>query len=264
MKVFTLLTCLVSLSSLSAEEAVVRWGGNYLAEGYTGNLYLNRGAETVLDIGQAYPDLESPRHPKYDTSKPSAVFYGMLQTTSALPVAEEKSRMQVRYENGENRISICSSPGAIGNTVAVQGLIFWKKDGFLDAFAGRDISSLSALKELALRVPGLRGSGIIRFAVQSEGKWFLSEAALEARSRGPVPEDPGEFRLPAPGSRWGQWSRDPLLLDQPPVEFKSTNLRAISAVGFYFSVQYAASNAALLEIDSFEALGGGQAMSDVR
>lgn len=246
-----------------AGEPLIRWSGNYLAEDYTAGLYLNRGSEVALSNGKSYPDMESeksPRNPRYDVSLPSAVFFGVVQTTSEVPVTVEKSRMQVRYEGGKNRISIGSEPGSIGNRVTVRGLIVWKKDGFLGPMVGTDVQSLSALEHITLEVTGVRGHAMVRFAVRSEGKWYLSEMLSEGRSRGPEPEALGEVSLSVPGSRWGEWATvdgvPPLALPPESFDRSANELKNISAIGFYFSVEYAASNAAMFEMDSFEVTAG--------
>lgn len=261
--VAALLTGIFFLGHVQSEDTIVRWKGNYLAEGYTGNLYLNRGTETALPDGKAYPDLateKSPVNPRYDRTAPSAVFFGALHTVSSQPVPTDKSRMQVRYESGENRLSFGSMPGERGNTVWVRGLIFWRDAEFLGPWADAPLPDLSAIGKMILNVTGMRGKAEVRFAVQSEGKWYFSEETLTGQSPGPEPISPGTLVLTDPGqSRWGLWQTPGG--DLPLAEIPSTydvapsSLKTISAVGFYFSAEYSASNAALFELNEFLVTG---------
>lgn len=251
------ISCGMAVAAVAGD--VVHWNGNYLADGYTGSLYLDRGEAVPLATGKVYPDLEtakSPRSPKYDQSLPSAIFYGALETTSAMPVAVEKSRMQIRHEGGENCLSIGSDPGAVGNTVIARGLIVWKSDGFLGKFAGRDISKLSDLTEMTLVVSGVRGSASARFAVMSAGKWYFSETVIEGKSDGPEPKTFGEFSLKIDKSAWGEVAGGPP--GEVPSDYRvgGPQLRDISAIGFYFEAEYRASNAAMFEVNSFRVSTG--------
>lgn len=256
--VLLLAGCFLTQSARS-DDAIVHWKGNYLAEGYTGNLYLNRGTEVALSDGQAYPDVaveKSPTNPRYDRNASSAVFFGALETVSSQPVATEKSRMQVRYEAGENRLSFGSAPGGIGNTVRVRGLIFWRDTEFLGPFAGVPLPDLAAIQKITLNVTGVRGRAEVRFAVQSEGKWYFSAENLTGQSQGPEPVAPGTLVLSDPAqSAWGLWEtpEGELLLARTPVTYDAapSSLKNITAVGFYFSAEYSASNAALFELDEF-------------
>lgn len=258
-----LLTGTLFLGHVRSEDAIVRWKGNYLAEGYTGNLYLNRGTETALPDGKAYPDLtteKSPINPRYDRTAPSAVFFGALQTVSAQPVPTDKIRMQVRYESGENRLSFGSIPGDRGNTVWVRGLIYWRDAEFLGPWAGAPLPDLSVVEKMILNVTGVRGKAEVRFAVQSEGRWYFSGETLTGQSPGPEPISPGTLVLSDPGqSLWGLWKTPdgdlPLAETPSTYDVASSGLKTITAVGFYFSAEYSASNAALFELNEFVVTG---------
>lgn len=243
--------------ALLAEEFLVKWGGNYLPEGFVSSLNLDRGEPVPLEFGDGYPyNVILPKSPaggRYNLSGPSAIFYGAFQTSFEHPPASKRSQMQLRHLGGENGLVFGSDPGAPLNPVTVRGLVFWKSDGFLDP--AKSISELAQLSEFTLNVLNVRGKAFARFAVQSGGQWYLSADSTRGDSKGATPVSLGEFRMAVASSQWAVWPLTESASELPalPESFSipAATLREITAVGFYFESTYSASNAAIFEINSF-------------
>lgn len=174
-------------------QFLVQWDGAYL-ERTTGGEKLNLTGETLLTnadqealgVGFLYNE-DVPLSPKvtgYDTTKPSAVFYGVLEVTNPTKAREEDITSINRSLNtlvanyGKNMINLASNDPEEGGSAQVRGLVFWQlKDSPLESARGGGLS-WSDIQCLLIDVSKINSKlSSFRFAAQSNGKWYLSESA---------------------------------------------------------------------------------------
>lgn len=237
---------LLALSSLWSQDFLVQWDGAYLTR-TTGGEKLNLTGETALadpdqnpqGVGFLYNE-EVPLSPDtagYDSTKPSAVFYGVLEVSNPSGAQQKDIVSMVRSLNtvganyGKNSLNLASTPPADGGTAQVTGLIFWRlKDSPWKAARSGKLS-WSAINGLSVDVNKINSKlSSVRFAVQSDGKWYVSEAKAFGT---------GWFTVQ--DTTWGEWPVTaafplPPLPDSFPVS--SAQLKNITSLGLAF---YAAS-----------------------
>lgn len=270
-KLFTgVLLGAASLSCASASTFLVNWGGSYLEEG-TQSAYTSRGTTSInqaslkgvlYGYNDSTPVLAPTASNKY--SGTSATFYGAVQLTT--PQVGTGSQIRVRSTGNtpaedwsdRNRIYI-QSPSAsttAGNVPAnVQGMLFWKKEDFL-AGSGSDPIALSQLDHLHVNASyGRVSNSTIRFAIQSNGEWYLSQHALTTGQKLAVAI--GTLTLSdLSNSLWGQWDvqdSPTSLLNVAPTTYdiQGSTLTDVTAVGFYFSGSYSLSNSVMFGFEEF-------------
>lgn len=223
-------------------QFLVQWDGAYL-ERTTGGEKLNLTGETLLadadqealGVGFLYNE-DVPLSPDvtgYDTTKPSAVFYGVLEVTNPTKARKEditsinRSLNTVVANYGKNMINLAANDPEDGGAAQTRGLVFWKlKDSPLEGARGG--ISWNAIQYLSVEVSKIDSKlSEFRFAVQSGGRWYLSE------SQG---TRPGWTTVH--DSNWAEWAVKaefplPPLPEVFPVS--SADLKTITAVGIAFT-----------------------------
>lgn len=244
----------------AADEYFVNWSGSFLSHTGSGQR-IELGPEDGIkdkegkEIGAAFPYSEdkpkSPSSDKYDSSKPSALFYGAFEVFNpSIPASELALKVrplnQIQGLNGENAFSIGSAPPGNAAETFMKGLIFWKKSDFLAGWSEKKMSwkDIQGLSMNANRFNGKMGGNVIRFAVQSGGKWYLSESDYRK---------PGNFVIN--DSKWTEWVPS---IPFPPVpesfSVQDKVLEDITAVGIYFEIGSSVANlSAVLGFNSFRA-----------
>lgn len=233
----------LSVPPCAAEpQFLVQWDGAYL-ERKTGGEKLNLTGETALTdpdqqpLGVGFLSNEdvplSPAVAGYDTTKPSALFYGLLEINNPSKAQTQDIASPIRSLNtvvanyGKNMINLAASDPAEGGTAQVRGLVFWKlKDSPLETARGGVPGS--AIQSLAVEVSKINSKlSEFRFAVQNEGRWFLSESQ-GTRTGWTTIHD----------TTWGEWPVKgefplPPIPDQFPVS--SADFKSITALGIAFT-----------------------------
>lgn len=234
---------LLSLFPLWSQTFLVQWDGAYLTR-LTGGEKLNLTGETALvdpeqkpqGVGFLYNE-EVPMSPDtagYDATKPSAVFYGVLEVNNPSGAQQKDIVPMVRSLNtvganyGKNSLNLASTPPADGGTAQVIGLIFWRlKDSPMVAARSGKLS-WSAINGISVDVNKINSKlSTVRFAVQSDGKWYVSEA-----------KGIGTGWFTVNDTIWGEWPVKaafplPPLPDSFPVS--GAKLKNITALGLAFS-----------------------------
>ncbi len=232
----------MALPGVRAQNFLVQWDGSYLQR-QSGGVKLDLpGATDIPASDQSAPGLgfayseDKPISPAsgYDATQPSAVFYGVIQATNSGQGKSEDmasilpSLNTVIANYGRNSINFAgTSPGDEGSS-AVNGLVFWKlKDSPLPAARSgkvkwEDIVSISVdITKINAKL------GSFRFAVQSGGKWYLSESSGVKTGWFTVNE-----------TTWGEWPvGESFPLPPVPDSFplSSGDLKDITALGLYFT-----------------------------
>lgn len=233
----------LSVPPCAAEpQFLVQWDGAYL-ERQTGGEKLNLTGETALTDADQQPlgvgflsSDEVPLSPEsagYDTTKPSAVFHGVLEVTNPSRAQTQDIVSTIRSLNtvvanyGKNMINLAANDPADGGTAQVRGLVFWKlKDSPLEA--ARNGVSWNAIQNLSVEVSKINSklSGF-RFAVQSGGQWYLSES-LGTRTGWTTVHD----------TNWAEWpvtNAFPLPAMPELFPVSSGDLKTITALGIAFT-----------------------------
>lgn len=259
---------LLALPGARAQSFLVQWDGSYLQR-QSGGTKLDLPPVTTLTptdeassgVGFAYSE-ERPIFPAsgYDTTLPSAVFYGVIQATNSGPGKSEDmasilpSLNTVVANYGRNSINFAgTSPGDEGSA-SVSGLVFWKlKDSPLEAARSgkvkwEDIVGVSVdVTKINARL------GSFRIAVQSGGKWYLSESSGTKTGWFTVNE-----------TTWGEWPvGESFPLPPVPDSFplSSGDLKNITALGLYFTGGSASAGAnATFALRSFYAEANPQSL----
>lgn len=254
------------LASTSASNLIVNWGGSYLANG-TASEYTKRGAtsinqETKKGVLYGYSDTTPLLGPTATYSGTSDTFYGALHLTS--PINQSGSQIRVRSTgnasedwSGNNRLYIQtpSTTSSSSSPALAQGMIFWKKEDFLSGESSEPLS-LNSLDEFVLNASyGRVSQSTLRFVVQSDGVWYLSQKSLTTGSKLAVPLGVLTLNNPA-DSLWASWDiQDSAtsLLNPAPTNFDivGNTLNNITAVGFYFEGSYTLSNSAMFGFEQF-------------
>lgn len=244
----------------AANTLLVNWGGNYFNTS-TGDINLfdfyqvNPIPGGILLPYDTSQEISPDGHSRYNTEATSATFYGAVQLTTANGPTTVTRQLRIRHDGASNssRIHINSDTGNTANHAFAQGFFFWKKEDFLNGFADQEPFSLDHLQEMTLNLSNLRSNSntAIRFAVQSDGVWYLSETHITGSY---FDTKPDPLTLVAPGAdQWGIWDPAGSPLNAPPTTFdvNGSMLGNITAVGFYFNGTYTGSNAVILDIESF-------------
>lgn len=252
----TAIATLGLFSSAIAETTIVSWGGNYFNSG-TSDLNMIGSREVAVSTGTLIPFSEtieiSPNSTRYSTTGTSYRFYGTTLLTTLDGTGGGTPQVRVVLNNGQNRIHINSLSGSATNLANAQGMFAWKKEDFLNGANSSEKIALSSLGNMSVSVPNARGDATIRFAIQNDGVWYLSESSLTGNKFGTAL---GTLSLSdLASSTWGVWNPTATAtgLNAPPTVFDITanQLTNITAVGFWFNATYAGGNAAILDFESF-------------
>jgi len=234
-----------------ASTLLVNWGGNYVAADSNLN-----SQTSAIPNGLLYNYSDStPKSPTAKYSGTSDKFYGVAQSTYQMDGGSGEL-FRIVNNGSQDTIRILSRAGGTTNTVAVQGLLFWKQEDFLDASRKDSPLSLADLGEFSVHASSVRGNAAIRFAVLSDNVWYLSEEVKTA-STGGTPADLGTFVLDnAAGINWAKWEitagpSNPLPAAPTLFDISGETLNNITAVGFYFSSSYSAANRASMDFSGF-------------
>lgn len=243
----------------AANTLLVNWGGNYFI-GESGTdlniLTLYPGQQPVpsgILLPYSTVNTMSPNsNSRYNVEGTSATFYGAVQITSQNGSTTD-AQVRIQRNNDINRIHINTTVGSASNHTFAQGFFFWKKEDFLNGFADKTTLSLEDVGELILNTANARSNQntAIRFAVQSDGVWYLSQTSQTGNYFNTAP---GELVLAAPASdTWGVWDPATSPLDAQPTKFTidGSTLDNITAIGFYFNSTYTASNSAAFDFQNF-------------
>lgn len=255
---FVALTLVLALQGGHAQTYIVNWNGEYLDQ-KAGGQKLDLGSETPLNaadgssegVGFAYSE-ELPKSPsiaKYDIQKPSAVFYGALEFIN--PGASEDLAATLRPLNtvvkAANTTFIgfgCTPPPDAG-TSRVRGLVFWLKKDFLNGFEKMEKITWQSVLSMSLNIAKIDAKlSHARFAVQSGGKWYLSESASENTKTFTIND-----------ASWGEWNvTSALPLPALPDSFPTSGdqLSDITAFGFYFDAGSVSKANAVFATDAFQ------------
>jgi len=237
---FTLWALLPAVPLKAANE-VINWSGQYINDSSTA-ANLNVGTATTITGGQiwAYRDnvAKSPTS-HYDTAAASAKFYGVIQITSGSGTTGSPT---FRVNNGVDfDVLRLQTQSSAGDTPSVQlrGMLFWKKEDFLGGYSAAPALSLDSLSNFTSNISFIQGNAEARFAVQSNGQWYLSQASF-AKSTGASGGAGDLFVLDNLGtSLWAEWDLDSATAPLNPVplsfDIAASSLGDITAVGLYFS-----------------------------
>ncbi|HWL54897.1 MAG TPA: hypothetical protein VNQ90_20810 [Chthoniobacteraceae bacterium] len=243
----------------AANTLLVNWGGNYfVGESATDlNILTNYGTQEPISGGFLLPystvsTMSPDKHARYDADGTSATFYGAVQITSQSGTTTD-AQVRILRNNDQNRIHINTAVGNASNHTFTRGLFFWKKEDFLNGFADQPNLSLADFQKLTLNTANARSNQntAIRFAVLSDGVWYLSQTQQTGTYFNSAP---GEFLLAVPvEENWGIWNPATSPLDLPPTTFDKpgSELDNITAIGFYFDGTYTGSNSASFDFQSF-------------
>lgn len=248
----TIIALLWTAFPLAAAPSV-HWHGNYLEDGkINAHLDLKEPRPVENGVFYAFQDI-TPKHSQYLRSAPSAVFWGAVrlvnQSTSG---GMEGAMNQIRRQGGKESASflmISTSPGLVdyGHQQAA-GIIVWPKESFQNA--SEEAVALGDFSRFRVKVGRSGSQRLIRFAVRSEGEWYLSEACTEGKD--------GELALtleqPAT-AKWEKWHcpTDAEDLEPAPDSFTTdgATLSTIDAVGIYFDSTYQFTTRASVSITEF-------------
>lgn len=255
---FVALTLLLALQGGHAQTYIVNWNGEYLDQ-KAGGQKLDLGSETPLNaadgsnegVGFAYSE-ELPKSPsiaKYDAQKPSAVFYGALEFIN--PGASEDMATALRPLNtvvkaaNTTFIGFGGTPPPDAGTSRVRGLVFWLKKDFLNGFEKMEKITWQSILSMSLNITKIDAKlSHARFAVQSGGKWYLSESASENSKAFTIND-----------ASWGEWNvTSALPLPALPDSFPTSGdqLSDITAFGFYFDAGSVSKANAVFATDAFQ------------
>lgn len=226
---------------------LVRWDGAYMTRP-TGGEKLNLSGESSFNgpdgapagIGFSGQDMPiSPDGKFYDATRPSARFYGLLEMENPTRAAVGdisaalRSLNTVSANHGRNIVNFACVDPAEGGRAVCRGLVYWRVED--SPLAGRLPEALTwaDFQSLSVEVAKINNKlSHFQFAVQSGGKWYLSE------SRG---DRTGWTSLS--DSSWAEWavgSGFPLPAFPEVYPVRSVDLKDITAVGLAFSAGSAA------------------------
>lgn len=231
--------------AFSQSDPIVDWHGRYVTKDIPGvEIVLKEGIP--IENGIYYPYQEerpiSPVNPAYDQNAPSARFFGAIQMINTTALGDMAGAMNLIRTSDitataeENVAILSTSRGTSENGFQeVKGLLFWKKENFLNLDQLPESIPLSRLKQFTL--DSVQGSLTItmRFAVRDGETWYLSEEYFSGTDGIARLEDPAN-------ARWIPWPIDygqvslPLVPSDAPVS--GNTFRNITAVGFYFESSY--------------------------
>ncbi|CAN5459993.1 hypothetical protein BH09VER1_BH09VER1_25370 [soil metagenome] len=245
----------------NAESFFVDWEGAYLSH-ETGGQKLNLGPETsifdgnhkIIGVGFTWSEDApiSPKSPRYDLTKPSALFYGTLQVINPIAAASDEFPSKVRPMSqvtaayGKNVINLGSTAAEEGSPARLTGFLFWPKKSFLgNPTTPISWSEIPGVTAGIAKINTKPGPAEVRIAVRSGGKWYLSETTTDR---------PGALRVT--DLSWGEWDVGTTLpLPSAPKTYKvkSATLNDITAVGVYFDVTSSEPpKNAVFSVDSFQ------------
>lgn len=238
--------CLIS-SSVLAETNIINWQGDFASA----DALLNLGTSVATNEGETWAyNINSPKSPigNYNAAAPSAVFYGVFQTSTRGSAAAAPQTRVMNMPGGKDRIVLRTGAVPANAEAALQGMIFWKLEDSLDA-ASRGVLNLSAFRNFSAEIAFARGIVSARFAVMNQGKWYLAETpwTVETGSSG---QENVSYLLPTPSREaWAEWplSEETSELPSVPEEFPvaGTSLDHITAIGIFFSAKYTKNRAAI-------------------
>jgi len=238
-------------------SVIVNFGGNYMSD--NANKAGRRSSTAITDgVLFSYNDgtPASPLPTNYEGT--SGTYYAVAQMTTAGGGVSGSYALSVLYAGGQNSIIARSKVRGTSETGSanVQGMIFWKKEDFL-AGASTETLKLSDIGELYVNASNVRSTqAALRFAVQSDGVWYLSEKALTSKTfladaalGALTMEDPATLMWAA----WNPQSSPTSLLNPAPTVYDvdGGTLNSITAVGYYFLSDYALPNAAHFDVNAF-------------
>ncbi len=217
-----------------ASSLLVNWSGKYLQEGTSAKEFL-KGTTTNITGGWTWKYNDTvAKNPTsdYDTGGPSAVFYGALQATAAGTGAIASTFHRVRTVDDHDELWISTSNTSESTTTFhIQGLIFWKQNGFLNSTGNVNASDISSISS---NVSTFTGTGEVRFAIQSEGQWYLSQVAVHGIDASFSIENIN-------ATSWAIWSisSDSAPLPATPSDFNisGSSFTTVDAIGIYYNVQ---------------------------
>lgn len=245
---FVFITAMLALAvaelPVRTEPALlVRWDGAYLTR-QTGGEKLDLPREVSIEdstgqiVGMGFPGQAAPLSPvggSYDSARPSAHFYGLLEmqnpmlATNADIASSLRSLNAVSANYGRNIINFaCTSP-VEGGTSFCRGLVYWRvQDSSLASAVSRGLGS-GDLQSFSVEVAKINSKlSHFQFAVQSDGKWYLSETRGDSTGWTVLHD-----------TVWAEW---PVTAEFPLPPFpeaysvSASKLQNITAVGLAFSV----------------------------
>ena len=246
------------LPCANAQTYIVNWHGDYLDQ-KAGGQKLDLGSETPLNAADGSPEgvgfaysqdtPKSPAFAKYDAQKPSAVFYGAVEFIN--PGASVDMATTVRPLNAVVKtanttfIGFGSPPPPDAGTSRVRGLVFWLKKDFLSGFEKTAKITWQNVLSMSLNIAKIDAKlSHARFAVQSGGKWYLSEAASDNAKVFTIND-----------ASWGEWgvtSALPLPALPDSFSLSGDQLNDITAFGFYFDAGSVSKANAVFATDAFQ------------
>lgn len=252
--------------AIAQSTNLVDWQGSYIGDRAAVTSTRESSATNYNDgevKGKLYPlnntTVISPYVQNYGGT--SAAFYGAAQQLTGNLDATGSPQLRVVADaawNGRNRILVQSQGTTSGSLPAeVKGFFYWKKEDFLSNPSGSEPLSLSDIGSFYVNAPNVRAtSASVRFVVQSEGTWYLSEAKLTGATGGGG-GNLGSLTLDnLSTSQWGEWvvqDSSSSLINGAPLSFDVSGgtLNNITAVGFYYEANYIYANSAMVSFDQF-------------
>lgn len=237
-RIKTSATCIVLMlsgftASAQASSLLVDWSGKYLQGGTSAKEFL-KGATTTIPNGSTWKYSDTAKNPTsdYDAGGSSAVFYGAFQATAVGTSTMTSTFHRIRAVGDHDEFWISTSNTTdSASTFRVEGLIFWKQEGFLNSAESLNASEISTISS---SISTFSGTGEVRFAIRSGGQWYLSQVAAQGA-------DPSFSLHGVSATNWATWSITPdsAPLPEAPTEFSidGGSFTTVDAIGIYYNVQ---------------------------
>lgn len=236
-----LLVSLSIFSPLGMAATIVDWGGNYVTENTnleTGSTQATGGGKTLTYLYSA----TSPKSPSSGYTAPvdkSGQFYGAFQVERDSGTASFTTYAIVDKGANDWLHVTGVTETATGTTRSLTGLVFFKKEDFLDGANAANLAvKLDAMSSINVTIANVpTATREVRAAVYANiggtWNWYLSSAVYTGGA--------GSFSLTELGTtNWSLWditsTTAPLNPAPQNYDVSGANFDDIGAVGMYFSV----------------------------